>query len=466
MCHLIHHQSPDMNGGSTDMQAKKIGLSLVTLALLAGCGGNGDPDTVPVAAAAAPDPAASHDPDEHAAETARVAPGFAAAIPDDDGTVRVLMTAASGLFRGGQAGTPAASDSPSARLVQRYGRGARLQQVRFDAGQLLTWKNAVTSEVMAGAAGILFVDIAEDHNLLSVGYASDLAPAQVQAIRSRLTGIGIPDDALVLTPHARTVQFQASHVGLPVRRLPQPVAAGAGIYNTTYLPTLSRCTLGMPVTLYGVTGFLTNSHCTNNLLAPDSLFEVAQFSTIDSAIRRLGAEGLDPNPKPCFVPMNGAPVLAQCRNADVAFVKAESAASLVAGRIYQVDSGTLTVTGSYRVAGSAEYPTLGQKVAKTGSTTGTTQGSISATCVAEYEYRPGISLPLVKTCNYRMNLLAGPGDSGAPVFALSADGTAATFLGLLWGGTPEAGQTNATRTVMSPLGGIRRDLGGAALRIL
>jgi hypothetical protein len=209
------------------------------------------------------------------------------------------------------------------------------------------------------------------------------------------------------------------------------------------------CTLGFIAVKGGVTGFITNSHCTSKEFQPDGTVHHQPLPP-----NPVGAEASDP---PAFNCGGGL----KCRWSDSVFDQLYGGVAVSLGYIAStagVNDGSITIAGLYLIAfkhvGNAETGTTLRKV---GRTTGQTEGVVTNTCA---DIRP-IGSRVIRLCQDIVSagtaIVAG-GDSGSPVFKL-ADKPDTTeveveLYGVLWGGS-----SDGTTFVYSPLTNIEKDLG-------
>lgn len=107
----------------------------------------------------------------------------------------------------------------------------------------------------------------------------------------------------------------------------------------------------------------------------------------------------------------------RCRGADAAFAAAAPGAQLAVGKIARVGVlGTKNIPQSspyHTIVGEAAPLASGQRVFKTGRTTGWTTGFVEATCVDVGQVFPSRGMT---RCEYGASYGADEGDSGGPVF--------------------------------------------------
>jgi hypothetical protein len=286
--------------------------------------------------------------------------------------------------------------------------------------------------------GVVYVDEADD-GMLEVGV---VGVNVVQAVQQRLAGLGIPLERV------RIVVTKPIHELATLRDSVRPLVGGLQIAfvkgGLTYL-----CTLGFIAVKGGVTGFITNSHCTSKEFQPDGTVHHQPLPQ-----NPVGAEASDP---PAFNCGGGL----KCRWSDSVFDQLYGGVAVSFGYIAStagVNDGSITIAGLYLIAfkhaGNAETGTTLRKV---GRTTGQTEGVVTNTCA---DVRP-IGSRVIRLCQDIVSggtaIVAG-GDSGSPVFKLADNPDTAEveveLYGVLWGGS-----SDGTTFVYSPLTNIEKDLG-------
>jgi hypothetical protein len=287
--------------------------------------------------------------------------------------------------------------------------------------------------------GVVYVDEADD-GMLEVGV---VGANVVQAVQQRLAGLGIPLERV------RIVVTKPIHELATLRDKVRPLVGGLQIAfvkgGLTYL-----CTLGFIAVRGGVTGFITNSHCTSKEFQPDGTVHHQPLPP-----NPVGAEASDPPAFNCGV--SGL----KCRWSDSVFDQLYGGVAVSLGYIAStagVNDGSITIAGLYLIAfkhaGNAETGTTLRKV---GRTTGQTEGVVTNTCA---DVRP-IGSRVIRLCQDIVSagtaIVAG-GDSGSPVFKLADNPDTAEveveLYGVLWGGS-----SDGTTFVYSPLTNIEKDLG-------
>ena len=359
--------------------------------------------------------------DDRYIEVARHFPGFAGAVVVD-GRLDIRTTsrpAPDSAFRA--AVIEALDDSSLTNLETTY------TQVRYDFPTLKDWQTAVDSFVWRSNSAV-FTDSDEMKNRVVVGVA-DLTVSE--AIRSEAESRGIPADALaIVTAPKQTPQSS-------LRNAHRPIVAGLQIQYSN--GTVGRtCTMGFLATRAGVSGFVTNSHCTNS----QGGVEATPYGQATCPIQNcatstsfVGSEIADPY----YTSLPGCPLTELCRYSDSAFVAKSLSVLSEQGKIAWPAQNTCTPepgdcpwngTSKFRIVNTAGLA-MGQTLYKVGRSTGLRSGGVTSTCA---NVRQSTSIGgYIFLCQGRItwNLIA-EGDSGSPVFACCSGGDV-TLKGLAWG---------------------------------
>jgi hypothetical protein len=336
----------------------------------------------------------------------------------------------------------------------------RQQEAKFTYAELSEWRE--TARGAFADPHVIGLDLDERANRIAL-YVSE--GADKSAIAGLLTKAGVPIEAVSIIVSEPAIP----QITVRDRRRTQ-IESGFEIqFQGDPSGNVYACTIGANVMGPGgpVPGFVTNSHCSftsgptpivGSGMNSTPLFQ----NTCCSGSNRVATENLDP---PLFT---GGPCPATffCRYSDALFAKYTSSSFYVADKIAEttvIGSGTtpgsLTV-GTYRVASSTSNVLTGFTVRKTGRTTGTTQGSVVATCVDLVWGPAGSKIQLL--CQDQVQAPSQAGDSGSPVYLIL--GPSIYHVGILWGGNCPASNPNCigSRFNMSPWSGIVSDLPGVA----
>ncbi|HEV2844629.1 MAG TPA: hypothetical protein VG477_07270, partial [Thermoanaerobaculia bacterium] len=166
---------------------------------------------------------------------------------------------------------------------------------------------------------------------------------------------------------------------------------------------------------------------------------------------RIGVEVDDP----AYGALPGCPVGRVCRYSDSLFALYDSAALGDFSHVANTNLGSLfTIAPIRTVRAEIPFPSVGQVVYKVGRTTGSSGGSVVASCVNINVSGTNISM----LCQDVVNAAAGPGDSGSPAFFI-VNGVGDIYaVGLVWGIN-----STGTQFIMSALENIEFELGPLTL---
>lgn len=315
----------------------------------------------------------------------------------------------------------------------------RFVTVAHDFATLRNGRNAATFPVLA-VPGAVGVDLDERRNAVTVWVADESARAGVEA---ELARAGVPVSAAIVevTGPAEATQTLTNFF--------RPLQAGYQIQNGAG----TTCTLGPPGLTTGGPTYLTNSHCTTTFWGNTGN---AIYQHVVGGAWFIGNEALD---TPGFACGGGW----VCRWSDAALIRVAPNVPWGNQIARTTGFGWHWAPGSINNGGLAAWnvlnpplwwPGVGMVVDKVGRDTGWNRGLVTNSCmnfVAPAPAPPGRRL----LCQYVMTNMAGPGDSGSPVFR-QLIGNRAQVTGVLWGRVVLAGQR---RSVFSPRGGVFTDLG-------
>ena len=311
----------------------------------------------------------------------------------------------------------------------------RFVKGRYDFKQLVLW-HAIANQFF-GRTSLHLTDIDEQNNrlVLEVSEASD-----VELLSKALTNHGVPFDAFAVQRRDRPrVMATLSDPGI------RPTMGGIEI-RTAY----HTCTHGPVVTFNDtIRGFLVNSHCTPTEFGYDGVFI---YQT--NGWNKVGREIIDPYDNPYMMSLE------RCRYSDAALVQYDDSVASDLGAIARTaladpDSGTNVIHSTsprFRINPFwiPRISIVGLQAHKVGRTTGTTVGAITQTCVTVY------TGSLALYCQMIAYGGMGPGDSGAPVYVLDADGPEVDILGIAHRFSPDS--LGNSRFVYSDIMGILYDL--------
>jgi hypothetical protein len=326
--------------------------------------------------------------------------------------------------------------------------GARVQTGDYGFLDLQYWRRRVTETVFE-VPGVTLLDIDERKNRLRIG-ARDAAAEE--GIRNALARIGVPPgmaaiDRVEPVRYEQTLSDPAStmRAGLQIAR------------NDGY-----ACTHGLGARVEDPTGhvrygFITNSHCT---YVQGGAGDATRFYQ-PAGGNEIGIEVADAPYWSGYNPyglQGDCPPGYKCRHSDAALVLYNPGVGFEFGRILRTTPGSTTITGTpWIVREDLLHFNLysGLIVNKTGATTGTTGGELTATCVTvPTQGVTGNGDPVSLICQYAYLTAHSAGDSGSPVYFeswwYSPEGVSA--VGVHWGGQGAEGVFSPTYYITSELG--------------
>jgi hypothetical protein len=327
----------------------------------------------------------------------------------------------------------------------------RVRQGQYEYRQLDQWYRGARAAAFS-VKGIILGDVDEGSNRLRFGVANAGAAA---ALRGALDRAGVPAGAAIIQQRA---PFKAVAT---LRDRVRPVVGGLQINFFAAPPDVSTpsflCTLGFNAIRFGVSSFITNSHCTNVEGGEETPTDYYQNLRGGGAANFIGTEVDDPH-WTSQLNADCPPPLA-CRYSDAARVQYAPGVPATLGRIARVNEITTsladtthTIAGAFTIRGEQADPIQGEIANKVGRTTGWTQGPTSETCVDVL----ATGTAHIRLCQAIVTALVDGGDSGSPVFFRRAGGSNVTLLGILWGGSVDEANPEF---VYSPMSGIERELG-------
>lgn len=430
---------------ATPRQVAKVLMLLAPVVLAIGCrdpADPGGPGQLPTTGAAA---LVSQDSTPSQMAVAQAVPGFGGYFLDASGTPSVYLTDA--------AQRPAAEQALAGFVASRGFAPAQLRVVQgdFEYAQLDAWYRLARAGVFS-VAGIIYGDVDEGRNRLRFGV---LDAGALVGVQGALSLLGIPSSAVVVEQRApfRTVATLRDRGrpligGLQINFFPTP----PGVHPGSLI-----CTLGFNAQRFGVSGFITNSHCTNVEGGEETPTDYYQNVRAVGTANFIGTEVDDPH-WTSQLNADCPPPLA-CRYSDAARVQYALGVAATLGRIARVDEVTTTladtihtIAGEWRIRSERADPVQGEMAHKTGRTTGWTSGTTTGTCVDVL----ALGTAHIRLCQAVVSALVDGGDSGSPVFFRNGGGSNVTLLGILWGGSTDDANPEF---VYSPMSGIERELG-------
>jgi hypothetical protein len=376
----------------------------------------------------APGPAAAWDRDALKVAATKDVPTFGGSYLDDDGsTLHVWLT------------RPTADDALRSRAALATGVGNRAPVVHradYTFAQLKQWRDA--TRALLALPGVTMLDIDERTNRLVVGVED--TGRDGPAVTAGLARLAVPRAAVTLT--------RAGPVTQSLGDRNRPLGGGVKIRHTS-----GFCSLGFIAQRAGVSGFVTNSHCSVTSGSVDSgkYWQPDNASSGDT----VGVETVDP----AFSTASPCPVGRKCRKSDANFVATVAGVGIGQGQIARppLNSATWNGTDTFRIVAvrNAQLPTTVQKV---GHVTGRTEGKVTADCL---DLKPaGTTITLF--CQDMASYSVKEGDSGSPVFeVINTAANTVALVGIHWGiGTNSLGEL---RGFYSPFSGVEAELGNLSV---
>jgi len=402
--------------------------------------------------------------DEKLLETARRLPGFGGLYFDDSGNLNVYLVEDVSKLQGDK--LKARQNQVQKVLVDVFGREilsqgrtqrdleatqatsegpAKIKLIRadFNTIQLARWRDEANG--VLEVPGVVFTDLDERRNRIKIGIAPGTSRKQAQAL---LKEKGIPTEA-VLFEETQPVRFHAS-----LRDHVRPMPGGVQVEADTGAFSYKICTMGFNVIRSGVSGFITNSHCTTTQGGSENTDFHQPNDPLFSEGNKVGDETADPE----YFVGGLCPAGRRCRFSDSAFIDYSVGRGSNIARTTGWNNGSLTISSTntrLRIVGELSTWIDGSELDKIGRTTGWSFGRVNGTCQNINVADTNVTL----FCQHRVNRIAGGthrmsdnGDSGSPVFRWL--GTTVMLSGILWGG-PDDGSS----FVFSPIDQIEQELG-------
>jgi hypothetical protein len=353
-------------------------------------------------------------------EFARVAraevPGFAGYYFDDDGTPVILLKD----HRQREAAERyLAPQLARARRGNPGAPGPVVRKVTHDFAELKGWFEDL---LKMDRDDVHMLDVDEVENKVFIGVRDEAA---IRAVRREAARLGVPPGALKVE----------------VRQRPKPritlrdwTSVATGGFR---VEGAGGCTLGFNAVHQGAWVFVTNSHCTTAWFAYDGVtFYQPTYSSV------IGSESVDQPLFYCSTPTG------QCRYSDAAYVyytgRNVGQGKIAYTRLYTANSlstpADVTVLGYYDIINrytiSGGDLAIGTRLYKTGQASGTTTGTVTASCVTVRDQTTGDgrNIRYDLACQDVSKLWSQHGDSGSPMYYLLANGQQVFLYGILWGG--------------------------------
>jgi hypothetical protein len=389
--------------------------------------------------------AVSQDPHPSQLAVAQAVPGFGGYFLDAAGVPSVYLVDASQ--------RPAAERALAGFLADQGFAAAELRvlQGQHQYTQLDQWYRAARRGVFS-VAGFILGDVDEGSNRLRFGVTNAAAIAGVRGVLAR---VGVPSSAAIVEQRAPITTVAT------LRDRVRPIVGGLQINFFVTPPGLHPgsllCTLGFNAERFGVSSFITNSHCTNVEGGEETPTDYYQSLRGGGAADFIATEVDDPH-WTSQLNADCPPPLA-CRYSDASRAQYAPGLPATLGQIAQIDELTTsladtvhTIAGAFSITAERADPIQGEVANKVGRTTGWTRGPTTETCVDVL----ALGTNHIRLCQVVVNALVDGGDSGSSVFFAEATGTNVTLLGILWGGSVDEANPEF---VYSPMSGIERELG-------
>jgi hypothetical protein len=359
--------------------------------------------------------------DDQLAAVARQVPEFAGVYVDDDSRTHLALTDTTDISRDRAATALGEVFEASSGALTEALAGGEVVVERADFGftALKDWYDRSSSGVLA-LDGVVFTDIDERVNRVAVGVAR---PEAIRSVRAELARLGVPAEAAVVTvvPAATLASLQNAIT---------PKVGGVQITNSGG----GTCTLGFNARRAGVSGFVTNSHCTDvqGGVENTQFWQPKVLGPCVGLCMPTATETVDPA---YFAGLGVCPAGRVCRFSDAAFAaySFDSPKFSTRGRIARPAADyTISWNGvsTYRVIGEWD-PFVGLSATKVGKSSGRSPGEVLTTCASVNLSLNGVDTGITLLCQDRASVAVLQGDSGSAVFHVS--GTDALLLGVLWG---------------------------------
>jgi hypothetical protein len=314
---------------------------------------------------------------------------------------------------------------------------------QYDIVKLAQWRKDMDSSL--ALAGVILSDLDEASNRVRIGIEAGTSRA---GLEKALSEKGIPLEAIVIE-EVEPFSFNAT-----VRDKIRPVVGGIQINFRDFANRSLLCTQGFNAFRFGVTGFITNSHCT--AVQGGVNFTRYHQNVELGNLNFFATEIADP-----FLFSGGVcPALRRCRRSDAAFARVEPfTAGQHHGRIARplIWTGSITINAAnpeFQIVSETPFPTVGMILDKVGRTTGWTFGKVSSTCVNVNVLNTNITMLCQDIVDRTSgtNRISDLGDSGSPVFRWFG-GNTVSLAGVLWGGN-----STGTQWVFSAMSNIESEL--------
>ncbi len=330
--------------------------------------------------------------------------------------------------------------------------------------KLAAYRGQIDALLLGKDQDLQFIDLDEVGNAVTLGHSGD-SSAVVARVKQSLSVVSGDEQMLRVrrvsrarTDDRRTATTSTMMIPGSLTWAANPVVGGVLIHRLV-ADGARQCTLGFTAKRDGVVGFVTNSHCTEDMYGMGGVYKsFAQPTTV------IGTESVDPYGYTC-----GVVPPTECRGADAAFIASNGVVPYRVGYLAKPASrntGDLSMLSSNDHIRIAQTGTAvaGMTVEMIGSTSGWTVGGVTHTCVTamvqEDQWFKRVA------CADKTLYDAQGGDSGSPVwvwlpYSPSEHGIQAGLLGIHSSSEIEGNSKYFSRIdrIMSDLGGSWEILG-------
>lgn len=334
------------------------------------------------------------------------------------------------------------SEAVRARRILPPGGGKRIRgigtrKVAYTYQELAAYRTQVEDLLLGKDHDLHFIDLDERANAVTLGYSGEES-ALIAKVRKALPAARTASwlrveraqrlvlDRMMTLPISRARFTLASLTGQA-----DTIVGGLMITRLKSNGEIGGCSLGFTAKRNNVVGFVTNSHCTEDMFGMGGP-NFRAFGQLQNRI--IGSESVDPNGYTC-----GVVPPTECRGSDAAWIQSNLAVPYRIGFLASPvsrNTGALNISQSepyIRIAstGTAAAGTTVEKIGMVSS--GWTSGYLTHTCVTSMIWEDGFWKRVA--CSDKTLYHAEEGDSGGPVwlwlpFDPSEGGTQASLLGI------------------------------------
>ena len=175
--------------------------------------------------------------------------------------------------------------------------------VKYSYAQLADYRNKVDALLFGKDENLQFIDLDERANAVTLGYSGD--SGSVVALLKRELSLSQSDDQVIQVAHASRAVVDSRPTASSVASFfaPWSLVADADMIVGGLLTTRPNgavdptgCTIGFAAKRNGITGFVTNSHCTQEMYGLGGTYSA--FGQVD---RLIGTETIDPDGYFCAI---------------------------------------------------------------------------------------------------------------------------------------------------------------------